>query len=268
MGKIVEQTLPKSGIPCESDYPTRKLMFIGYVDDSGSTGSNYDDPNSRFQVVGGPIISEDVYAGAEISAALWMEELVPAEEWNKFEFHAHEMFQARKSIYQDIGRDKCHTLLQSALNWIRQTDTPVLYGAVDKFKLADHYCGSADAQDVAFRLYLQSLDEWFDEKCNRRDIDRERYPRGMLVADASQRSNALDNSYRRLRKKVLANRPADGLALSMWDDIYFGNSKNSFGIQLADICVYFIARHLSGKADAEGFYNIIEEVIFKPRIFP
>jgi len=268
MGKIIEQASLKSGIPSESHYQPRPFMFISYIDDSGSTGNKYDDPNSRFQVVGGPIISEDKYVGAEMSAALWMGDLVPAEQWESFEFHAHDMFQTSKPVYQDIGKDRCHELLASALNWIRKTQTPVLYGAVDKSKLADHYCGSADAQDVAFRLYLQSLDEWFDQKCNELDIDQDPYPRGMLIADASQRSNSLDSSYRRLRKKVLANRPANGLALSTWDDMYFGNSKNSFGIQLADICVYFISRHLSGKTDAEGFYNIIKDVIFRPRVFP
>ncbi len=37
------------------------------------------------------------------------------------------------------------------------------------------------------------------------------------------------------------------------DDMYFGSSKDSVGIQLADLCGYFIAKHLEGDVSIDGF---------------
>ncbi len=50
--------------------------------------------------------------------------------------------------------------------------------------------------------------------------------------------------------------------------MYFGSSKNSVGLQLADVCVYFIARHLAGKPDSEGFYDTIKDQIAFSEVYP
>jgi hypothetical protein len=48
------------------------------------------------------------------------------------------------------------------------------------------------------------------------------------------------------------------------DDMYFGDSQYSIGIQLADLCSYFIARHLDGDAEIKGFYEMIDpHIVFR-----
>jgi hypothetical protein len=45
------------------------------------------------------------------------------------------------------------------------------------------------------------------------------------------------------------------------DDMYFGDSKFSIGIQIADLCSYFIAGHLEGDSEKEHFYKLIDPQI-------
>ncbi len=52
------------------------------------------------------------------------------------------------------------------------------------------------------------------------------------------------------------------------DDMYFGNSQESVGLQLADLCSYFIVKHLEGNQATEGFFKIIEKQIVYSRIEP
>jgi Protein of unknown function (DUF3800) len=40
--------------------------------------------------------------------------------------------------------------------------------------------------------------------------------------------------------------------------MYFGDSRDSVGIQAADMCSFLIRRHLAGKQDSEWLFKIIE----------
>jgi hypothetical protein len=65
----------------------------------------------------------------------------------------------------------------------------------------------------------------------------------------------LKQSFRILRRK----RPASNAGVNrLWhahDDMYFGDSRDSVGLQMADICNYFMLRHLKNSSDSE-FYDL------------
>jgi hypothetical protein len=44
----------------------KRFVYLTYVDDSGSTGGQLEDPQSRFQIIGGPIIREDLNMAIEV----------------------------------------------------------------------------------------------------------------------------------------------------------------------------------------------------------
>jgi hypothetical protein len=50
--------------------------------------------------------------------------------------------------------------------------------------------------------------------------------------------------------------------------MYFGDSRHSLGIQLADLCSYFIARHLDGDVEIRGFYDLISPHIVSANTHP
>lgn len=45
------------------------------------------------------------------------------------------------------------------------------------------------------------------------------------------------------------------------DTVYFGQSNESYGIQLADACNFFLKQHLAGNQAAERFYAILKDQI-------
>jgi len=58
------------------------------------------------------------------------------------------------------------------------------------------------------------------------------------------------------------------LLLNIHDGMYFGDSKESVGIQLADLCSYFIAKHLEKDAAGDGFYLKIKDYITDSKVEP
>ena len=84
----------------------------------------------------------------------------------------------------------------------------------------------------------------------------------LFIADDSnsQTKNLLRQSFRKLRHQCRPPEFTFGALTSVHDDMYFGDSRDSIGIQLADLCGYFIAKHLEGDNPlADGYYQIIKE---------
>lgn len=242
-------------------------MYLAYVDDSGSTGNNLQDHQALFQVLGGPIIQDRQYSDLELITSFEVEELVGEELWDSFEFHACDLFHAKRP-FDVLGEEKCRSLLVKALEQIRALECPIICGAVDKHKLSTQVYASANPVDIAFRLYLSSLGLWLKQR-NPEVVTQSEL--GIIIADAGNSGiqHALESVFRKNRPKirVLSPGPDSDLSLHIMDDVYFGNSKNSLGIQLADICAYFVARHLAQKQDAEGFYSIIRDLV-RTEVFP
>lgn len=264
MQKIEELTQPESDISSAKSLQDRPFMYISYVDDSGSGTSEADDKNCPFLVMGGPIIEEGKYLAMESALSSALKDLVPEEEWDDFEFHASNMFHG-KPPFDRLGAEKCRDILQQVLEWMAMLKMPILYGSVNKPSLRIQVYSSADPVDMAFRLYLEALDDWFMMR-----VFQKEHAKGILIVDDFEQGNArkrISRAFRQWRSKPLTRAVKTGLAHHLLDDIYFGDSKNSIGIQLADVCVYFIARHLAEKPDSEGFYNIIKDQIYRPKIF-
>jgi uncharacterized protein DUF3800 len=71
--------------------------------------------------------------------------------------------------------------------------------------------------------------------------------------------NQLRSSYRCLRAARPYIPPHDSRLWHAHDDLYFGDSRNSVGIQIVDLCNYFMWRHLLQKEGGEEFYDMLAE---------
>jgi len=89
----------------------------------------------------------------------------------------------------------------------------------------------------------------------------------VIVDDCDKKiRETLHKTYRSLRPQ---RRAKDQSPFTVFhDDMYFGDSRYSIGIQLADLCSYFIARHLEGDDETESFYEMIEPHIVNYQIHP
>ncbi len=61
---------------------------------------------------------------------------------------------------------------------------------------------------------------------------------------------------------------ATGPLRHVHDEMYFGDSADSVGIQMADLCAYFIAKRLEEDFISEGFYRIIEKQVIVSAVEP
>ena len=86
MIKPLEQLSPNSTASSPCAELRRDFLYISYVDDSGSSGTNLEDRQVPFQVIGGPLIDDAIYSHIQIALATEILNLVPSAEWESFEF--------------------------------------------------------------------------------------------------------------------------------------------------------------------------------------
>jgi hypothetical protein len=141
-------------------------------------------------------------------------------------------------------------------------EIPVIYGAVDLTKLYAKLYATANPVDMAFRICVRLVEDWFKENA---DTDL-----GLLISDDADRpvKSAMQNAFHLFRNRVMSSPPTRGVLEHLHDDMYFGDSKFSKGIQLADIRTLLIGRHLVGLSDTEDIYQDLSRNIVKSSLEP
>lgn len=226
-------------------------MYIAFIDDSGSHDQ------SAFQVVGAVFGKEADFFNLELTlGVLVTENLIPSEKWEPFEeFKASDLYKGRNA-FQDIKPEKRYKAIGDFLKIVGECELSIAYGAVPTRKLRGSIYGSASQIDVAFRACLPGIQTWMKnnasgDKCL------------LITDDFSERKikEEVRLSFRQLRLKI---RPPDysiGTLEHFHDAIAFCDSRDSVGVQAADMCSYFIGHHLQGNSESQWCYDL-----FKSRI--
>ena len=234
------------------------VVNLAYLDDSGTRQKD-----RKYQVMSGVIVGDAQFHLAEVISAKNVEDLLPADRRDQFEeFHAWELF-GGFGIYDGVPQDARFEVINDLLHLVARF--PILYGAVNVPELRKKSYGSADPVDIAFRICATGISEWALANVNKNaTLDCV-----ILIVDDTQEKaikNALKTSFRQIRPRMKV--PLTHGLSYLHDDMYFGDSKSSVGLQLADLCSYFIARHLEGHPEVEGFYKIIEKGIVHGKVEP
>ncbi len=239
-----------------------QFVYLAYLDDSGTKQKN-----RKFQVLAAVLIKDNIFREVEAMMGMAADGLVPEDKLEKFEeFHAFELY-GGYGVFDGIDQTKRFGRITAMLEWIQRNNLPICYGAVNIPQLQEEVYGSANPVDIAFRLCATGINSWL-MKAERKQDDEDFT---LFIADESdsQTKNTLRQTFRQLRKHV---RPPTWTFGKLWhvhDDMYFGSSKDSVGIQIADLCAYFIAKHLEGTDPAaEGFYEIIKDQIVHCKVVP
>jgi hypothetical protein len=243
-------------------------VYLAYLDES-ETGSKRD----SWKVVSAAIIRDDMFGVVEITSSFAIENFMPEERRSQFsEFHACEIYGGH-GVFEGIDQQQRFKAIEWLLGLLGSWDVKIAYGAINLEHLSKQPHASANPLDIAFRMCAQGIGEWLD-KMALDTLGKEGSATGeqfaLLIADECDKADrvTLQNSFRSLRKRL---RPPDydGATLRyVHDDMYFGDSKYSIGIQIADLCSYFIARHLAGDAQTEHFYQIIAPQIISEKHEP
>lgn len=250
-------------------------MYIAYLDDSDTKQKT-----SKWQVMSAVVVKDAKLFELEVRMALTAELLLPPDKLERFtEFHAAELY-GGYGVFEGIGQAERLSAISTLLNSLKELK--VIYGAVDLVRLGELIYGSADPLDIAFRICAEGVDYWINEQlkarfqesqarhgenANREDLLCD-FMAILIADDCDGKSKAsIQRSFRNLRKRYRSIDYQSKLR-NVHDDMYFGQSKWSLGIQLADLCSYFIAKHLDQDVASEGFYKQIEPHIVYSRIEP
>lgn len=234
-----------------------KPVYLIYVDDSCEEQTH--------QIIGAVLIHDFDFLDIEGFLGGMIEDDIPQELRDSFEFHASALFHG-KEPFGKIGRDKALSMLKDCAEMVAVAPVSVVYGAVDLRRLRAGVYATAQPLDVAFRLCLPEIEAWFMAVAPKQ--------LGLIIADDTKNQHQKEN----LLKAFRANRTfktvkvgygrleGRGRLEHIHDDMYFGNSQYSKGLQVADVCCFIILRHLQAKDDTEFLYKIIEPKIFSAKL--
>lgn len=253
----------------------KNFVYLAYLDDSDTRSKR-----GRWQVLSAVIVKDSDFSTCELLSSIIVQDLMPEEKVDKFEeFHACELF-GGYGVFEGIDQTKRLWATEKILGLLHMPLT-VVYGAVDAKLLGQEAFGSADPVDVCFRICAEGIDKWLSSKfieelqSHAMPTGETQFPisnphLGLLILDDCNKETkkTLQDSFRTLRPRVRPPNHTHGKLSNLHDDMYFGDSRFSVGIQLADLCSYFIARHLEGDVAIEGFYKLIEPHIVHSKCIP
>jgi hypothetical protein len=199
------------------------------------------------------------------------------------EFHASELY-GGYGAFEGIDQEKRLEAITKLLLMLDMCKLTVVYGGVNVAALQKQLYASADPIDISFRICLKGIRSWIDERILgdpnelaglSTDETVERLTHGWLrelvIVVVDDCDNKIKNSLYKTFRNLRAVTTAPGLGnelIHFHDDMYFGDSRYSIGIQLADLCAYFLARHLEGDLEIQGFYEMVSPHIVFSQVHP
>jgi hypothetical protein len=255
---------------CVKSQPGKIFVHLAYLDDSQQQGA--------LAIFGAVVIPHGAFGWAERMHSIAIEQLFSVDEIEeKFqEFHAYELFKG-EGAFKGIDEAKRFDAITVLLMAMGNYKLPFIYAAIDEKKLAKSALSNGLLETAhplvpAFKLCLLGIEHWALHRHpqNFPDVHSIDYSdQYLLIADETKDAELkkrLRNSYRLLR----AARPYIGKTQNrLWhahDAMYFGDSRDSVGIQLADLCTYFMQRHLMKKDpdvkdDGDEFFRMFSKQI-------
>jgi hypothetical protein len=237
-------------------------MFFAYTDDSRAKHNGV-----QWQIMATLMVKDSQFRTLEAIMSIVSDDLIPTEKQAQFtEFKASEIYGGH-GLYQGIAESDRFKAISRLLSLLRDTDIMVVYGALNLDHLRKLNYASANALDVVFRICARGVEDWMRKQLELQfqqysaqgtpDEDVRFDDRALFIVDESNENKILlQKTFRQMRRSFWQQDESE--LEHLFDDMYFGDSKFSVGIQLADVCAYFIGKHVSGDMGAEEFYAQIE----------
>jgi hypothetical protein len=220
-------------------------MRIAFSDEAG-TGDETQEP---ILVVAATLIDPDLqWNPIKSKVDSILANHVPAGQRAEFEFKA-----AR--LYAQLSKNKNEALLREFLGIIPTFQLPIFWGAINRKGMRDNYatmklsCSTDDMQNAGFIIAAimaeAFIGQWFPDE------------RVLWIADETRARIPMRMSLREYQKRALIPDEQTTKFDHIIDTVFYGSSRESTGIQLADACNFFIKRHHMGDRSAERFFKII-----------
>jgi len=243
-------------------------MQLIYIDDSGNTGKKLDDEQQPLFLLGGFIISEEIWKNVDKE----INDLKIKYDIENIEIHSIEIMNGKKGTpYKDWEYSKKIKFFEEVLSIVNTYNLKVIYFSVKKENFKKYFqakYGKDFEQSfnispylLAFSYILQISDSYLIEKNNN----------GMIILDEQDEWKKPANKTFNILT-TLADEPEVQIE-KLLDRSFFVDSSESNMIQLADMLSYTTKRYLetdiknmneTKKSEREKLYNIYKDNIYKP----
>jgi hypothetical protein len=236
-------------------------MHLAYFDETGTDG------HSSVAMFGALIVPTGTFGAASVMHHNTIRQILPADNLDVFqEFHASALYHGKKP-FEGIDEPKRFLAILTLLAAVRSENMPFIYAAVDRreFKATNPPpFGASTPLHAAFHMCLLGVEEWAtenhfspDNPPNTKVLDwQDIY---LCILDDCDNNN-LKNEYRRTYRTLRSKHPFAGERSNrLWhahDVMFFADSTDSLGIQMADLCNYFVRLHLEGTAEKDGVLQL------------
>jgi hypothetical protein len=185
-----------------------------------------------------PIINADVRE---------LRERLDARKRRAFEFKADKMF----AHYRKFGKDSLYgDLMREFLRVMKNNEIVIVPFAVNRAGFNANNVGSLSDLDFAFASCAIDTSSWLKDNASNEGA--------LFIADPSRIDATMYTVIKDLRDGIpnIDIPPVDSIV----DTIFFGASKRSTGIQMADYANFFLKMHCLKDSRAEPFFQIIESL--------
>jgi hypothetical protein len=147
---------------------------------------------------------------------------------------------------------------------------PFIYAAVDRESMADSPFGVMKPLHAAFHMCLLGVEDW--ARANHSSPDIQLHGAVMIdwidsylciLDDCSDKNLKQDfkKTYRTLRTKHPFINHQNHRLWHAHDDMFFADSTDCLGVQIADLCNFFVRLRLEGREERQNFYDLISEQV-------
>jgi hypothetical protein len=234
-------------------------VICSYIDESGNSGTDLQDPNQPRHYVGALLTKESSWKAIRSDLVTIAEKAIAAgAKADGFEFHGRDMYQGL-GCWDQVSRPVRMQIFEQSIKVLHAHNAHIAYGCADKVKLRK-YAQPMHPQRVAFWLCLERIARYASaENCL-----------AMIVADdtsPSMRSVTTDtlNNYRNTGPPF---GPTVDLSCVI-DKVHYMVSHESLHLQLIDMCLYAIQRwHSKRSPGIKTAFDLTVARVYDCRTFP
>ena len=224
-------------------------MYLMYVDESGSTGTDYENNQQPIFCLAGICIQDSKWQ--DVNNVFEREKIKIYPEFKENEIHASELFNASKSsIYKKYSWSENLKALEKIVDLIISLDICIYYTVIDK-KDFKGYISNKFNNSIKLDPYLYAFGNiYYSFNENLEELDSY----GIIFSDEIQSvTQSLELLYPKLKE--------DNTRI-IEKSLYLDSKKNNF-IQMADVCALYLNKYKCVRLGYHKYNEIKEEHCIK-----
>jgi Protein of unknown function (DUF3800) len=236
----------------------RIFVHLAYFDETGTDG------HSSVAMFGALIVPAGKFGYLSSLHDVAIRQILPSDKVDDFnEFHAGDLYRG-DGVFAEIDEEKRFNAIRVLLATMRSENLAFIYSATDRKQVANSPFGVVRPIHAAFHMCLLGVEIWARARhlpaSGGKGVRIDWGDTYLCILDDCNDKN-LKSEYRSTYRRLRTKHPyANVDKTRLWhahDDMFFADSTDCVGVQVADLCCYFVRMHLEGIPDKGDFFQLI-----------